>query len=404
MTGLTLTSAGIGYPATTTIPVTFFFPFDVTGLNPIGACSVLPTAHAITDTDGSIDVNGLVLDTPGEGCTTAPNVEFLAPHTVPATAFATLGTVVVGNCTGAFEVCGFVVEIVSNQIISGGPITTTTQNGLLLGEPLTSTLLTPPNFVAGFPALVYATAIAGDEACTHCGPTSTFPPTVAISFGNGLGTVPALSETVVGGVYCFGFGLGPTGGCVDPALPFAAPPNGVPMVDGESLGNAITLDTLGNAYVSGQTTITNFVLAEVIGNESVLMRRRVNARGFPTDPTTQTGGVRAHGQKSPIPGRFPTAARPQWECYGDALWLDSPGTLRHRRQQRSAVRGGIRPRHQLGLLRWMGRLGASQRPHGQRNRHLDLPERHRHPAGDYSSRPMASPPVSPPGSRYVPSS
>ena len=134
------------------------------------------------------------------------------------------------------------------------------------------------------------------------------------SFGNGLGTVPAVSETVVGGVYCCGF--------LDAADVLTPSIRGSPQ-RGSHGGWRDFLATPSPwtpwampTSVGKPPSRTSGLLRDTAGAESVLMRRRVNARGFPTNPTSQTqiGGAAPAAANTLFLADFP----PQLDHSGNA--------------------------------------------------------------------------------------
>jgi Putative binding domain, N-terminal/Domain of unknown function (DUF4214) len=236
VTSITLTNAGLGYSASTVSGTVgspgpggyFAWTNDING-----GCLHNPMATYTVDGDGSI-LAVTVTDT-GFGCTSIPTVVFTGG--VGATAIAALGTEIAGNpnVSASNNPTGFVLELVSNQVINFGLTTTSTQDGIPLGPHV-------PSSVAGWPAMVYATWVAGDEDCTTC------------TYISGV-------QSVTGG---FGNGA-------------VAPPPGNSLVTG------VAVDSLGQTYVSGSINAANTPTGAA---QYLLLRRRVNAKGYPTNPLT----------------------------------------------------------------------------------------------------------------------
>jgi len=256
---ITLTSAGIGYPTSTTIGVFFDWSHDING-----GCLEYPAATATTDAEGSIV--SVAITSRGFGCTSVPGVGFEGGFTTAATAVAALGTQLAGNPNPG-EPTGFVLEIVSNQSINGGLTTTNTQDGIPLGPHA-------PSSVAGWPAMVYATLVGGDEDCTVC---SASAGTITGGFGNGA-DITSITGASASGV----------------------------------LGVAV--DGLGQTYVSG--FISNAVVptadiptgdAASAGDQWLLMRRRVNAKGYPSNAITSYTATHIETANGQFLSNFPVS-------------------------------------------------------------------------------------------------
>src|SRR5262249_9757266 len=155
------------------------------------------------------------------------------------TATATLATPVAGNAynsdIGVTDAStGFVLEIVSNQVINGGLTTVSAQDGIPLGPH-------PPSSTAGWPAMVYATFVAGDENCTICinptGDTVTDSGRMTGGFGNGAGFTnkrnTLAGESGVEGVAVDGLGQAYVSGFITNA---SVPAGDIPAGDTSSTG------------------------------------------------------------------------------------------------------------------------------------------------------------------------
>ena len=236
---IAVTAAGTGY-GSGTATVDFDFTHDING-----GCFMGPAATAHLDSDGGVLF--ITIDNPGFGCTSIPVITVegggFGFHGIATLATALAGNTgnITGNTTGNLAT-GWVMEVVSNQVINNGLTTTSTQDGIPLGPH-------SPSSVAAFPAMVYATNVRGDEACTTC-----IAPSIAGGFGNGAGVLPA------------------------------GPPTGVNF-DSEVTGLAV--DALGQAYVSGADSSAMVPLANALATDQpVMLRRRINARGFPSNTIT----------------------------------------------------------------------------------------------------------------------
>jgi Domain of unknown function (DUF4214) len=253
---LILTSGGLGYPANTNIGIFFDWTHDING-----GCLIYPSANADTDAAGSIitepsGVLGLHLESRGFGCTSVPGVGFdgQSGSTIVATAMATLATPIAGVATNGGDdsgnpvsSAGFVLEIVSNQVLSGGLTTTNSQDGIPLGPHA-------PSSVAGWPAMVYATFLGGDEDCTVCiNGTTIVPGAMTGGFGNGTALTTEMGAT-------------------------------------ESGVEGVAVDGLGQAYISGFITNAAIPAGDIpsgdtsTGDQYLLVHRRITSKGFPDIP------------------------------------------------------------------------------------------------------------------------
>jgi hypothetical protein len=238
LTSITVTNAGFGFAPSSV--VNLFFAW---GSDPNDGCLIYPSATAATDAAGEIIPFSIIITNSGLGCTIVPQVgvDGNGLNANGFTALAALGTQIAGVPNAGFTPStqapgiwtGWVMEQVAQTSLNSGLTTTSTQDGIPLG---------PKRSVsdAGWPAFIYATYMAGDEACAPCTPSGS----LAGGFGNGSGGGIAGSSSFVTGV---------------------------------------TVDGLLNTYVSGYIDDGNIPGATGV---SLLARRRVNAYGYPDNPIT----------------------------------------------------------------------------------------------------------------------